>query len=194
MPDHYRTAAPPPTTAIRLSALDPAAVRIALGIFFGAILVMAIAILGTAFVPRADRALARVAVMGGVLVTMTAALLVMRPRMSKLHYVLELGDAGSGRLRLLAPNGAPVADTANGTLRVARTNYTRRGRHGSAWSRPGFRLHHPHGTCLVGTLLPQLPWDDVTHDPSMPDFELTIPDHEALAQAIAPPPLTAARG
>lgn len=155
-----------------------------MGIVFGGIVVLGIGLIGSGFVPRAYRGLASVAVMGGVLLSMIVALVAMRPRMTKLHFLLELGEAGSARVRLLAPNGAPVADTANGTLRITRTNYTRRGRHGSAWSRPGFRLHHPHGTCLVGTLLPQLPWDDVGHDPAMPDFELSIPDHEALAQFI----------
>lgn len=68
-----------------------------------------------------------------------------------------------------------------GTLSFKRVNYTRRGRYGSAWLRPGFHMRQPEGTHLIGTLLPEPSWEGVQHDPAMPEFELRPPEFAALS-------------
>jgi hypothetical protein len=86
-------------------------------------------------------------------------------------------------MRLFTPAGDVAGDTARGDLGLAKVNYTRRGRHGSAWLRPGFHLRHAGGSHLVGTLYPELAWEGVSHDPEIPEFELRPPDFEALCGA-----------
>jgi hypothetical protein len=103
-------------------------------------------------------------------------------RLRELRYLLEIGEA---RICLLAPNGADIADTASGSLTFRKINYTRRGRYGTAWLRPGFRLRHPGGDHLVGTLLPEPPWEGVGHDPAMPEFELRRPEFAALRTRVS---------
>lgn len=105
--------------------------------------------------------------------------------MEKLHYILELADGRD--MRLLSGNGAPIATrrlapSASNASTIRVWDGTAR-----AGSVPGYRLFHPGGTHLVGTLYPQLSWDGVAHDPSRPDFELTIPDHEAIASRLVTP-------
>lgn len=185
----YRAGArPPPAVIIRLEALEPNALRIVLGLLIGTFVVLTMGIVATALLPRDVRGLVRLVLIAVIFVGLIGGLLAMRPRMKKLHYLLELSDAGSPDMRLVSPSGAVLATTANASLRVERVNYTRAGRHGRGWLRPGYRLAYPGGTHLVGTLFPQLPWDGVPHDPSRPDFELSIPDHEAIASRLVTPP------
>lgn len=98
-------------------------------------------------------------------------------RMNELRFLLEIAGP---ELRLLAPNGERIADTAAGSLLFTRVNYTRRGGHGRTWLRPGWKLRHPGGEHLVGTLMPALAWGDAPHDPRTPEFELPPTSFEQL--------------
>lgn len=181
--NHYRAASPPSAKTIRLEAEDVAKIRGPLFVLFGGFVVALLAFGGVAqLVPRAYRPF----VLGGGLLVgplgfMVGLLAIVR-RMRELRYLLEIREAGAG-MRLLAPNGAALADTWSGTLSITKINYTRRGRHGSAWLRPGFHVRHRGGDHLVGTLFPELPWDGVAHDPRMPEFELRPPEFSALCEA-----------
>jgi hypothetical protein len=171
----YRQPAPPSASLIKLETHDQQKLLIAL------LAVIGVTVIGGPVAFMVVRLLAPAdawpLVMGGLFLVMgvgfVVGFLLVIKSLRELRFLLEVSDAG---IRLLRPNKVPVADTASRTLSFVRVTYTRRGRHGSAWTRPGWRMLHPGGDHLVGTLLPEPPWEGAPHDPRTPEFELRAPE------------------
>jgi hypothetical protein len=178
----YRQPSPPGVTRIELRTHDPKKLMTGMLLLIGGALAFAMlaSMLAVAVVPRNLQPLVIAATMGVMGLGFTVGLLLAIKRLWELRFYLDIGDAS---IRLIALNGECVADTMRGNLTFTKVSYTRRGRHGASWIRPGFAMRHPGGDHLVGTLLPEDVWAEGEakgHDPRMPEFELRRPDFEAL--------------
>ena len=176
---NYRQPAPPTASVIKLETHDQQKLLVALLVLIGGVVVggsVGMMVL-LRITPKSAMPLVIIGMSMLIGVGFIGGLFLVIRTMRDLRYLLEISEAG---IRLLRPNGAPVADTASRTLSLVRVTYTRRGRHGAAWTRPGWRMRHSGGDHLVGTLLPEQGWDGVPHDPRTPEFELRPPQFALL--------------
>lgn len=175
----YRQGTSPPTSTIKLEAVDPQKMfRALMFLIVGSVVPTTVAFMISLWlVPRNLTVLVNMVLLTLMSIGFLLGLRHILTKMNELRFLLEIADT---ELRLLTPNGDRIADTTAGSLLFTRVNYTRRGRYGSAWLRPGWQMRHPGGEHLIGTLMPELAWENAAHDRRIPEFELMPPPFEQL--------------